>query len=171
MVLHSSLLLRKFFEAWDSKLSLILVLGDLPHHHDNLGDHQKEADKLHYEGSTLNKSHIIPGFGIIKYLTEHIRNKLKEQFHGISNTQLEWKVLTWEHPEEACVEKKVQGRVEVNTRIIDISRPLSCSLCTIALVVVNRINVWLILPDVFGIIVLAHHKGKNDSHQDENASE
>lgn len=171
MVLHSSLLLRKFFEAWNSELSLILVLGDLPHHHDNLGDHQKEANKLHYEGCTLNKGDIRPGFGIIKYLTEHIRNKLKEQFHGISNTQLKWKVLTGKHPKETCVEKKVQGCVEVNTRIIDISRPLSCSLGTVALIVINRINIWLILPDVFGVIVLAHHKGKNNSHQDKNASE
>lgn len=54
MILHSSLLLGEFFESWDAKLSLVLVLGDLPHHHHNLGDHQKEADKLHDEGSTLD---------------------------------------------------------------------------------------------------------------------
>ena len=42
---------------------------------------------------------------------------------------------------------------------------------TIALSVVNRINVWLVLSDVFGVVVLAHDKGENDSHQDESAGE
>ena len=42
---------------------------------------------------------------------------------------------------------------------------------TIALSVVNRINVWLILSDIFGVVVLTHHKGENDPHQDENAGQ
>lgn len=121
MVLHSSFLLGELFKAWDSKLSLILVLGDLPHHHDNLGDHQKEANELHDEGSTLNDSHILPGLGIVEYLTEHIRNELKEQFHGVGDSQLKGEILTREHSEETCVEEEVQGSVEVDTRIVDVS--------------------------------------------------